>query len=254
MARDIFQIQDDIITFIGDKGEQVSGSSADCRIVGGKFISDGSGGGVCVLKNTKNSNANLTNNRNILGQANTVHTQALNNNIIGDYNTVGNVENTHTIGKFAKTIRHGEFTKSNSTALGRSQKSVLFYEGTTNASKDPTELFLMGVTNKRLFVDETFSHSAIALDIHTIIKYDDAGVAAAGYLHSKALFSSIDGTLAQLGTHETLYDQLITTANLTLSAESGTPDYIKFVVAGDRRSSIAWSIIVNVYEIRKNAV
>jgi len=254
MARNIFSINDNVITFVGDKGEQVSGTSQDCRMVGGKFISNAEGGGICVIKNTEFSNTDLTNNRNILGQENTVHTEALNNNIIGNYNTVDNVENTHTIGKFAKTIRHGEFTKSNSTALGRSQKSVLFYEGTTNASTDPTELFLMGVTNKRLFVDETFSHSAIALDIHTIIKYDDAGVAAAGYLHSKALFSSIDGTLAQLGTHETLYDQLLTTANLTLSAESGTPDYIKFLVAGDRRSSIAWSIIVNVYEIRKNAV
>ena len=254
MARNIFSIHDNIITFVGDKGEQVSGTSQDCRMVGGKFISNSEGGGICVLKNTEFSNTDLTNNRNILGHANTVHTEALNNNIIGNYNTVDNVENTHTIGKFAKTIRHGEFTKSNSTALGRSQKSVLFYEGTTNASADSTELFLMGVTNKRLFVDETFDTCTIALDIHTIIKYDDSGRVTPGYLHSKALFQSTSGTLAQVGSHETLYDEPLTTANLTLSAESGTPDYIKFFVTGDRSRSIAWSIIVNVYELRKNFV
>tara|TARA_R100000655_G_scaffold15305_3_gene34091 strand:+ start:5544 stop:6311 length:768 start_codon:yes stop_codon:yes gene_type:complete len=255
MARDIFQITEQVITFVGDKGEEVSGDSADCRMVGGKYISDGRGGGTCYLKNVEFSNSNFTNNRNVIGQGNTIHSKALNNNVTGDYNTIGNVSNTNTVGKFAKTTRHGEFTRANASALGRSQKSVLFYEGVTNSSVSAPEIFLEGITNKRLEVDESFGMSTIALDIHTVAKYTDAGNDGSGYLHSKAVFQSTGGVLAINGRHTSIYEETLVIGNLTLAAVSGTPDYISFTLSGDRSGrSMAWSVIVNVYEIRTEVV
>ena len=253
MARDIFQITEEVITFVGDKGQEVSGSSADCKMVGGKFISDGSGGGTCVLKNTNFSNSNLTNNRNIFGQGNTVHSKALNNNVIGDYNTIGNVENTHTIGRFADTTRHGEFNHAITTALGRSQRSVLMYQGTTTNNTE-TEIFLGGVSGERFIVDET-KECVIVLETYVLAKRTDSRSSAAMGKYQHATFRVTLGALDRIGiNNKTNHNDGISGWTNDFVAVSDTPDYIKATVTGQTSCTIDWTVIVMVSELKTNLV
>tara|TARA_Y100000114_G_C11752998_1_gene325397 strand:+ start:959 stop:1720 length:762 start_codon:yes stop_codon:yes gene_type:complete len=253
MAKNIFSIHDNIITFIGDKGEQVSGTSEDCRFVGGKFISDGEGGGICVIKNTEFSNTDLTNNRNILGHANTVHTEALNNNIIGNYNTVDDVENTHTIGKFAHTTRHGEFNHAITTALGRSQRSVLMYQGTTTNNTE-TEVFLGGQNGKRFIVDET-KECVIVLETYVLAKRTDSRSSAAMGKYQHATFRVTLGALDRIGiNNKTNHNDGISGWSNDFVAVSDTPDYIKATVTGQASCTIDWTIIAMVSELKTNLV
>ena len=257
MARNIFQIKDDIITFVGDKGEEVLGNSADCRMVGGKFVSDGSGSGTCVLKNTNFSNSNLTNNRNIFGQGNTTHSKAMNNNVIGDYNTLDNVENTHTIGKFAHTTRYGEFNQAITTAKGRTQRSVLMFEGTTTDA-NYTEIFLGGQSGKRFIVDET-KECVIGFEGYVLaMRVDSGGLGEMmnKFQHATFEYSSSTRTLTQAGSTGTKTNNKnhSNSWNNRYVATSGTPDYIKVECKGVAGATIHWSVILHVFELKTNAI
>lgn len=255
MARDIFQITEHVITFVGDKGEEVSGDSADCRMVGGKYISDGSGGGTCYLKNVEFSNSNFTNNRNVIGQGNTIHSKALNNNVTGDYNTVGNVSNTNTFGKFAHTTRHGEFNHAETTALGRSQRSVLMYQGTTTNNTE-TEIFLGGQSNKRFVVDET-KECVIVLETYVLAKRVDSRDDACMGKYQHATFRVTLGVLDRIGiNNKTNHNDGISgwTNDFVAVNDADLGDYIKATVTGQTSCTIDWTIVVMVSELKTDLV
>jgi hypothetical protein len=251
MARRIFSINEGLITFVGDKGEEVAGSSEDCRMVGGKYT-----GTACVLPNVGH-NDNLTNNRNILGQGNTIDNEALNNNVIGDKNTIGNVENTHTIGKFAHATRQGEYTQAFTTATGRTQRSVLMFEGTTTDA-NYTEIFLGGQSGKRFIVDET-KECVIGFEGYVIgMRVDSGGLGEMmnKFQHATFEYSSSTRTLTQAGSTGTKTNNKNHSSswNNRYVATSGTPDYIKVECKGVAGATIHWSVILHVFELKTSAI
>tara|TARA_R100000655_G_scaffold1600_4_gene6045 strand:- start:2915 stop:3667 length:753 start_codon:yes stop_codon:yes gene_type:complete len=237
------------VKFFDSNGAEVDGTAEDCRAVGGKYKNR-----VCVLPNTTQLQPSFTANNISAGQGNNIQL-AQNCNVNGNYNEVFGADFATVQGYNSRVTRYGEQTRSFASAKARSQKSVLFYEGVTNSSAGTAEIFLGGVDGKRLEVDESFGMSTIALDIHTVAKYTDAGNAGSGYMHSKAVFQSTGGVLAINGSHTSLFAQTLVIGSLTLAAVSGTPDYISFTLSGDRSGrSMAWSVIVNVYELRTEPV
>ena len=248
MAKRIFQIVDNVITFIGDKGLEVAGDSTDCKMVGGKFVNN-----TCIINNVKKPVDNYTGNRNILGIGNTIDEDAINNNIIGDYNTLGNVENTHTIGKFAHTTRHSEYNHAITSALGRSQRSVLMYEGTTTDATE-TEIFIGGESNKRFIVDET-KECVIALECYILARRVDSRDDACMGKYQRNTFRTHAGVLSRIGQNNlTNHNHGISGWTNDFTAISDTPDYIKVTVTGQTSCTIHWTVVVMVNELKTSFI
>tara|TARA_R100000655_G_scaffold71210_1_gene109603 strand:- start:139 stop:897 length:759 start_codon:yes stop_codon:yes gene_type:complete len=249
----IHKIQNGIITFKSDKGAEVSGDATDCRFAGGVW-----NGTTCKLKHfsaTENkTNANATTTL-VKGQANVISNKSNNSIVIGNANTVSNIDSTVSLGQYTCAVRQGEFAQAYTNKKGRNQKSVLMFEGRTVNSALSTELFLGGVSGERFIVDESFNRSVLALDVHATFKKIDSTQATCAYMHSNACFQSTAGVLAIVGSHTSLFATSgISTSTVVLTATSGTPDYIKVHVVGDRTMTQDWSVIINVYELRTTAV
>ena len=251
MAKKIFNIQNNLITFVGRDGREVAGDSEDCKFVGGHF--DGTN---CVIK-AKSHNPNQTNERNILGQGNTIDNSAQNNNVLGNFNTVENVDGTHTIGRFAHTTRHGEFNHAYTTAKGRTQRSVLMFEGTTTDANF-TEIYLGGVNGQRFIIDENHDH-IIGFQA-TVLGYrvDSGGVGDClnRFQHVTFEYEVSSGSLDQVGSTSTKTDHKnhSNSWDNRFVATTGTPDFIKVECKGNNTSTIHWSVILNVYELKTSAI
>ena len=247
MGKKIFKIQGNVITFIGQKGEEVNGTNDDCKLVGGVF-----NGTNCIIQNKKH-NSNLTNSRVNLGQGNTIDNLANNNTIFGYNHTIDNLEHTHTLGAFAHTTRHGEFNHAETTALGRSQRSVLMYQGTTTNNTE-TEIFLGGQSGKRFIVDET-KECVIVLETYVLAKRTDSRSSAAMGKYQHATFRVTLGALDRIGiNNKTNHNDGISGWSNDFVAVSDTPDYIKATVTGQASCTIDWTIIVMVSELKTNLV
>lgn len=247
MAKKIFKIQNNLITFVGAKGEEVSGTNEDCRFVGGNYD------GTNCLVNFKGHIPNLTNERTVLGQGNTINNNALNNNVLGNLHTIDNVDDTHTVGKFAHTIRHGEFNHAYTSSKGRSQRSVLMFEGRTTDDTE-TEIYLGGVDGKRFVVDESFE-GVISFESRVVCKRIDGRSSAAMGKFQHATFRVTLGVLDRLGiVNKTNHNSGISGWTNDFTAVSATPDYIKATVTGQSGATIDWTVICYVNEIRTTLV
>ena len=248
MAKRIFQIVDNVITFIGDKGSEVAGDSTDCKMVGGKFVNN-----TCIIDNVIKPVDNYTGNRNILGIGNTIDEDAINNNIIGNYNTLANVDNTHTIGKFAHTTRHSEFNHAITSSLGRTQRSVLMFEGRTTDATE-TEIFIGGESGKRFIVDET-KESVIELECYILARRIDSSDDACMGKYQRNTFRVHAGVLSRIGQNNlTNHNHGINGWTNDFTAISDTPDYIKVTCTGELRVTIDWSVIVMVNELKTSFI
>ncbi len=247
MAKKIFKIQENIITFVGEKGEEVSGNNADCKMVGGIF-----NGTNCMLQNTKH-NPNLTNPRVNLGQANTINNLATDNVILGNNNTIDEVNNTHTLGKFAHTTRNGEFNHAITSSLGRTQRSVLMYEGRTTDATE-TEVFIGGESNKRFIVDET-KECVIALECYILARRIDSSDDACMAKYQRNTFRVHSGVLSRIGQNNlTNHNHGINGWTNDFTAVSDTPDYIKVTCTGELRVTIDWSVVVMISELKTSFI
>jgi len=251
MAKKIFNIDGNLITFVGSKGEEVSGDSEDCKFVGGHF--DGTN---CVIK-AKPHNPNLTNERNILGQGNTIDTLGQNNNVLGNFHTIDNVDGSHTIGRFAHTTRHGEFNHAYTTAKGRTQRSVLMFEGTTTDA-NYTEIYLGGVSGKRFIIDET-KDLILGFEAYVLAyRVDSGGVGDCmnKFQHATFEYTITSRTLSQVGSTGTKTNNKnhATSWNNRFVATSGTPDFIKVECQGHNGQTIHWSVVLHVFELKTSAI
>lgn len=249
MPKKIFNINNNLITFTGTKGEEVTGNSEDCKFVGGHF--DGTN---CLIK-AKTHKKTFTNESNILGQGNTIDTQSFNNNIIGNFNTVDNTDSTHTIGKFAHTTRHGEFNHAFTSKKGRAQRSVLMYEGRTTDATE-TEIFLGGDSNKRFIVDET-KECVIVLETYVLARRIDGRSSAAMGKYQHATFRVYAGTLDRIGiNNKTNHNDGISgwTNDFVAVNDADLGDYIKATVTGQASCTIDWTVVVMVSELKTDFV
>lgn len=244
----IYQILNNTITFYDTKGAEVSGDADDCRFSGGVW-----NGTSCTLK--KPQQVTHSNNRTVKGVSNELTHSCHNNTVLGNSHSVTEANNTTSLGQHTSITRQGEFAHAYTGSKARTQKSVLMFEGRTVTTLDATELYLGGVSGDRFTVDESFNRSTIALDIHATTKQLNSTQAVCGYMHSKACFQSTAGVLAIQGSHTSLFATSgMSTSNVVVTAVSGTPDYIKVHVVGDRTLTMDWSVVINVYELRTNAV
>tara|TARA_R100001510_G_C7656784_1_gene217217 strand:- start:3472 stop:4215 length:744 start_codon:yes stop_codon:yes gene_type:complete len=247
MAKKIFQINNNLITFVGTKGEEVNGSSEDCRLVGGVF-----NGTNCFIEDHK-VNENSINNRNIVGQNNTLKEQALNIFITGNNNQIDEVDSTHTIGDLAHTTRYKEFNHAITSSLGRTQRSVLMFEGRTTDDTE-TEIFIGGESNKRFIIDET-KESIIALECYILARRIDSSDDACMGKYQRNTFRVHSGVLSRIGQNNlTNHNHGINGWTNDFTAESDTPDYIKVTCTGELRVTIDWSVIVMVNELKTSFI
>jgi hypothetical protein len=247
MGKKIFKIQGNVITFIGQKGEEVNGTNDDCKLVGGVF-----NGTNCIIQNKKH-NSNLTNSRVNLGQGNTIDNLANNNTILGYNHTIDNLEHTHTLGAFAHTTRHKEFNHAITSSLGRTQRTVLMFEGRTTDATE-TEIFIGGESNKRFIVDET-KECVIALECYILAKRVDSRDDACMGKYQRNTFRVTAGVLTRIGQNNlTNHNDGISGWTNDFVAVSDTPDYIKATVTGQTSCTIDWSVIVMVNELKTSFI
>jgi len=223
--------------------------NGSCYAHGKQTVSDGAKNKVLGSGNVVTSS-----NNSIIGKGNRVRSSDC--NIIGNNNEIDAKALSSTIiGANGRAFRHGEIVKAATSSVGRTQKSVLMFEGRTVNSSAATELYLANVTGHRFCVDEKYNRSVLALDIHSTFKKIDSTQATCGYMHSNACFQSTAGVLAINGSHTSLFATAgMSTSVVVLTATSGTPDYIKVHVVGDRTMTQDWSVVINVYEIKTTAV
>ena len=191
MGKRIFKIERNLITFEDEKGEEVNGTNDDCKLVGGIF-----NGTNCIISN-QDFKPELINTRTNLGQNNDVNELALNNTIFGYNHKIDNVINTHTLGKFAHTTRHEEYNHAITSSLGRTQRSVLMYEGRTTNNTE-TEVFIGGESNKRFIVDET-KECVIALECYILARRIDSRDDACMGKYQRNTFRVHSGVLSRIG-------------------------------------------------------
>ncbi|QDP49694.1 MAG: hypothetical protein Unbinned1953contig1002_9 [Prokaryotic dsDNA virus sp.] len=243
----IFQIKNNTITFVGTKGEEISGTSEDCRLVGGVFT-----GTSCIIEN-KEINVDSINNRYTIGQQNEFDYNALNTNVQGNYNQIDNVDSTHTIGNLAHTTRHKEFNHAITSSLGRTQRSVLMFEGRTTDDTE-TEIFIGGESNKRFIIDET-KESVIALECYILARRVDSSDDACMGKYQRNTFRVHSGVLSRIGQNNlTNHNHGINAWTNDFTAVSDTPDYIKVTCTGELRVTIDWSVIVMVNELKTSFI
>ena len=247
MGKRIFKIERNLITFEDEKWEEVNGTNDDCKLVGGIF-----NGTNCIIAN-QDFKPELINTRTNLGQNNDVNELALNNTIFGYNHKIDNVINTHTLGKFAHTTRHEEYNHAITSSLGRTQRSVLMYEGRTTNNTE-TEVFIGGESNKRFIVDET-KECVIALECYILARRIDSRDDACMGKYQRNTFRVHSGVLSRIGQNNlTNHNHGITGWTNDFVAVSDTPDYIKATVTGQSSCTIDWSIVVMISELKTSFI
>ena len=247
MGKRIFKIERNLITFEDEKGEEVNGTNDDCKLVGGIF-----NGTNCIISN-QDFKPELINTRTNLGQNNNVNELALNNTIFGYNHKIDNVINTHTLGKFAHTTRHEEYNHAITSSLGRTQRSVLMFEGRTTNNTE-TEVFIGGESNKRFIVDET-KECVIALECYILARRIDSRDDACMGKYQRNTFRVHSGVLSRIGQNNlTNHNDGISGWTNDFVAVSDTPDYIKATVTGQTSCTIDWSIVVMISELKTSFI
>ena len=247
MGKRIFKIERNLITFEDEKGEEVNGTNDDCKLVGGIF-----NGTNCIISN-QDFKPELINTRTNLGQNNDVNELALNNTIFGYNHKIDNVINTHTLGKFAHTTRHEEYNHAITSSLGRTQRSVLMYEGRTTNNTE-TEVFIGGESNKRFIVDET-KECVIALECYILARRIDSSDDACMAKYQRNTFRVHSGVLSRIGQNNlTNHNHGINGWTNDFTAVSDTPDYIKVTCTGELRVTIDWSVVVMISELKTSFI
>jgi len=236
-----------VVTFT-DGRTTSAGTKTDCDYYGGTYS-----GNVCYIRKKKVSN-NFENKNRVSGANNTVHS-SFNINATGNEHNIKNCDSTTVAGKYADTKLDNAFVVGGGSTSGRNQVSTLFFEGRTVETADATELFIGGVDGQRFTIDESYNRVVLGLDIHATMKQVNSTNAVCGYMHSNAVFQSTAGVLAINGSHTAAFASSgMSTSVIVLTATAGTPDYIKVHVVGDRSLTQDWAVVINVYEIKTNAV
>ena len=247
MGKRIFKIEGNLITFENEKGEEVNGTNDDCKLVGGIF-----NGTNCILPR-QDFKPDIINLRTNLGQNNDVNELALNNTIFGYNHKIDNVINTHTLGKFAHTTRHEEYNHAITSSLGRTQRSVLMFEGRTTNNTE-TEVFIGGESNKRFIIDET-KECVIALECYILARRIDSRDDACMGKYQRNTFRVHSGVLSRIGQNNlTNHNHGISGWTNDFTAVSDTPDYIKATVTGQTSCTIDWSIVVMINELKTSFI
>jgi|TARA_R100000482_G_scaffold79731_1_gene31294 hypothetical protein len=247
MGKRIFKIEGNLITFENEKGEEVNGTNDDCKLVGGIF-----NGTNCILPR-QDFKPDIINLRTNLGQNNDVNELALNNTIFGYNHKIDNVINTHTLGKFAHTTRHEEYNHAITSSLGRTQRSVLMFEGRTTNNTE-TEVFIGGESNKRFIIDET-KECVIALECYILARRIDSRDDACMGKYQRNTFRVHSGVLSRIGQNNlTNHNHGISGWTNDFTAVSDTPDYIKATVTGQTSCTIDWSIVVMISELKTSFI
>jgi hypothetical protein len=247
MGKRIFKIERNLITFENEKGEEVNGTNDDCKLVGGIF-----NGTNCILPR-QDFKPDIINLRTNLGQNNDVNELALNNTIFGYNHKIDNVINTHTLGKFAHTTRHEEYNHAITSSLGRTQRSVLMFEGRTTNNTE-TEVFIGGESNKRFIIDET-KECVIALECYILARRIDSRDDACMGKYQRNTFRVHSGVLSRIGQNNlTNHNHGISGWTNDFTAVSDTPDYIKATVTGQTSCTIDWSIVVMISELKTSFI
>ena len=247
MGKRIFKIEGNLITFENEKGEEVNGTNDDCKLVGGIF-----NGTNCILPR-QDFKPDIINLRTNLGQNNDVNELALNNTIFGYNHKIDNVINTHTLGKFAHTTRHEEYNHAITSSLGRTQRSVLMFEGRTTNNTE-TEVFIGGESNKRFIIDET-KECVIALECYILARRIDSRDDACMAKYQRNTFRVHSGVLSRIGQNNlTNHNHGISGWTNDFTAVSDTPDYIKATVTGQTSCTIDWSIVVMISELKTSFI
>ena len=247
MGKRIFKIEGNLITFENEKGEEVNGTNDDCKLVGGIF-----NGTNCILPR-QDFKPDIINLRTNLGQNNNVNELALNNTIFGYNHKIDNVINTHTLGKFAHTTRHEEYNHAITSSLGRTQRSVLMFEGRTTNNTE-TEVFIGGESNKRFIIDET-KECVIALECYILARRIDSRDDACMGKYQRNTFRVHSGVLSRIGQNNlTNHNHGISGWTNDFTAVSDTPDYIKATVTGQTSCTIDWSIVVMISELKTSFI
>ena len=247
MGKRIFKIERNLITFEDEKGEEVNGTNDDCKLVGGIF-----NGTNCIIAN-QDFKPELINTRTNLGQNNDVNESALNNTIFGYNHKIDNVINTHTLGKFAHTTRHEEYNHAITSSLGRTQRSVLMFEGRTTDATE-TEVFIGGESNKRFIIDET-KQCILALECYILARRIDSTDDACMAKYQRNTFRVHSGVLSRIGQNNlTNHNHGINGWTNDFTAVSDTPDYIKVTCTGELRVTIDWSVVVMISELKTDFI
>jgi len=247
MGKRIFKIERNLITFEDEKGEEVNGTNDDCKLVGGIF--DGTN---CIISN-QDFKPELINTRTNLGQNNDVNELALNNTIFGYNHKIDNVINTHTLGKFAHTTRHEEYNHAITSSLGRTQRSVLMFEGRTTDATE-TEVFIGGESNKRFIIDET-KQCILALECYILARRIDSTDDACMAKYQRNTFRVHSGVLSRIGQNNlTNHNHGINGWTNDFTAVSDSPDYIKVTCTGELRVTIDWSVVVMISELKTSFI
>jgi hypothetical protein len=230
-----------------------AGTEADCKYYGGNFRNS-----KCYVRSAGARKADIfggISKGKPVVSGDIKSTNSNNTNITGKNHRLTNADNTTVIGNKADVSLNSSLVIGGGATLGRTQKSVLMFEGRTVLTASPTELYLGGVSGERFEIDERYNRLVLALDIHATMKQVSATHAVCGYMHSNAVFQSTASVLAINGSHTALFASSgMSTSVIVLTVVAGTPDYIKVHVVGDRLLTQDWSVVINVYEIKTNAV
>lgn len=237
------------IIFFDTDGNETDGTIDDCNFIGGKFKNR-----ACFMPvNTEKKPNSIGNNINT-GQGNSIQL-AENCNVYGNYNEVLGANFATIHGFNSQAIRHGEFVQGFSDSIARAQRSVLIFQGrTTDANY--TEVFLGGKAGKRFIVDEN-KETVIGFEAHILgYRVDSGGLGDCNSIFQHASFETISGTLTQVGSTHTASDQKNHSSSWAnrYTATSGDPDYIKVEVKGGNGSTIDWTVILYVNEMRLVAI
>ena len=251
------------VTFDDGTDAGTAGTKKDCKAYGYNFVNN-----KCFIQGNKKrerqnnigkgKHNNITGNSNKVNStksdvtANNANTQGTNHEVTEDFATV--------IGNGGSAIRYGEFVHAQtphqqSVAVGnraRAQRSVLIYQGRT-ADNTETEIFLGGVDGKRFVVDEglecviCFESRVIAKSVDKSGTYNTAAMGK--FQHGT--FRVTNGALDRLGlSNKTNHNDGISGWTNDFVAVSDTPDYIKATVTGQSGTTIDWTIICYVNEMR----
>lgn len=235
------------------KGTAITGTQEDCLSYGYHYKNS-----KCYYRNiskksskrnSKNGTGNIGNtylgNKNcVRGNANTL--AGVNNIVLGDGNNIS-ASNSIAIGRGIYTDNDGEIAIGNTTEANRSKYSILHYYGFLNGVLTQ-ELFISDVTDKRFYINESYE-SVFAIDYTASVLEPTGNDAWSAY--GRTTFKYANSTLTQVGTQVSEQnDTALNSFDLTLSAVSGTPDYIKLLATGIRTTTSYWTVILRVTEIR----
>ena len=242
------------IFFVGDKrGEAVTGTQEDCLSYGYHYKNS-----KCYYKNIdrqrtkRNSKNKITSASNkyrgttnaVRGNSNTI--TGSRNIVLGDSNDLFSNDSL-AIGRYAYTDNTGEIAIANASEANRSKYAVLHYHGKLD-NVLTQELLISNRANNRFYINESYE-SVYAIEYTASVLEPENNNAWSAY--GRTTFKYVNSTLTQVASQvSTQKDSALNSYDLTLSAVSGTPDYIKLLATGVRTEDSYWTVILRVTEIR----